>query len=332
MTYELANDGDWIRSTLGGRSVLVQRFRDKLAVFENICSHRFYPLKTEKRGNGALRCALHGWMFNHKGENIGVPMCQEYFGKTVKEIQRPLKPIEIQVCGSLVFGRLPAEEGDDVYRPSLTEYLGDMAVVVERVTEGISPFGGFEMTIAANWKLCYHMTLEDYHVATAHPKTFSPNGPLKLGIYRYFFSGLHSAMFVNGNGVRENAFDWFHNECAQGNLPEQYCVFQIFPNILISMTREGVVFVGLYTPTSSGETYHQAWASQKVRSGQSLFDQEKSKGIANFTFVTAEEDRVASEGLQKCISSMWDRPLLGRQEERLAYFDSVYEKFMTDNM
>ena len=100
-TRDLQNDGDWIRADLWGRSVFVQRFRDRLAGFENVCAHRFFPLKTEDKGNGALRCGLHGWMYNAEGEVIGAPMCEELFGKKASELKRPLKSIEIDTCGGL---------------------------------------------------------------------------------------------------------------------------------------------------------------------------------------------------------------------------------------
>ena len=330
LTHQLACDGDWIRASLGGRSVFVQRFRDQLAGFENICSHRFYPLKTEPSGNGALRCGLHGWMFNGKGENIGVPMCEEYFGKPVSKIKRPLRLIEIELCGGLVFGRLPALPGDAAPRPDLAAYLGDLAVIIARMTENMAPFGSFDLTIAANWKLCYHMTLEDYHIVAAHPKTFAANGYLQQGSYRYFFRGLHSAMFIRSAGVRENALDWLRDECLRGTLPDMYCVFQIFPNLLISITHEGTVFIGLYTPAAPGKTYHAAWVAQALRADQPRFDADKQKSIVDFIQLTAQEDQVAAEGLQQNVMAMWDKPLLGRQEERIAYFDATYKSFLAD--
>ena len=39
-----ANDGDWFRTILGGRSIFVQRFGDDLRGFENVCAHRFHIL------------------------------------------------------------------------------------------------------------------------------------------------------------------------------------------------------------------------------------------------------------------------------------------------
>ena len=240
LTRDLQNDGDWIRADLWGRSVFVQRFRDRLAGFENVCAHRFFPLKTEDKGNGALRCGLHGWMYNAEGEVIGAPMCEELFGKKASELKRPLKSIEIDTCGGLVFGRMPALTGDNTPRQTLAEYLGPTKSILRRMTENTTPIGTLEgVEVAANWKLCYHLTLEDYHIGVAHPKTFSASGFIKYGTYRYFFPYPHSAMFTHED-VEERSFVYFQAECAQGRLPRHgYRVFQIFPNLLIALHWEG---------------------------------------------------------------------------------------------
>jgi hypothetical protein len=56
VTPDLKDDGDWFRATLGGRSIFVQRFGDRIRGFENRCAHRFFPLRTSDKGNGPVVC------------------------------------------------------------------------------------------------------------------------------------------------------------------------------------------------------------------------------------------------------------------------------------
>src|SRR5262245_48002334 len=65
---DVANDGDWFRTILGGRSIFVQRFGEDLRGFENVCAHRFYPLRTKDKGNGPIRCGFHHWQYNKDGD------------------------------------------------------------------------------------------------------------------------------------------------------------------------------------------------------------------------------------------------------------------------
>jgi phenylpropionate dioxygenase-like ring-hydroxylating dioxygenase large terminal subunit len=92
-TTDVPNDGDWFRTTLGGRSVFVQRFGDTLRGFENLCAHRFYPLRTADTGNGVIRCGFHHWQYNEEGRAIGIPICKEMFGRTPRELFARLNPV-----------------------------------------------------------------------------------------------------------------------------------------------------------------------------------------------------------------------------------------------
>jgi len=109
ITEDVANDGDWFCATLGGRSIFVQRFGPAIKAFENRCAHRFYPLRTAKKGNGPIVCGFHHWRYDQDGRAIGIPMCQEMFGTTPRELDARLNPVEVAVCGSLIFGRFASE-------------------------------------------------------------------------------------------------------------------------------------------------------------------------------------------------------------------------------
>src|SRR5271170_653230 len=118
---DVANDGDWFRSTLATRSVFVQRFGSELRGFENRCAHRFYPVRTADKGNGPIVCGFHHWRYNKDGLALGIPLCDEIYGVIPEELNARLNPIEIATCGALVFGRFP-EPG---VTETLNEFLGE---------------------------------------------------------------------------------------------------------------------------------------------------------------------------------------------------------------
>ncbi len=72
---------DWFTVQLGGRSIFVQRFEQGLRAFENRCAHRFFPLRTAPRGNGAIVCGFHHWRYNADGQALGIPKCIEMYGR-----------------------------------------------------------------------------------------------------------------------------------------------------------------------------------------------------------------------------------------------------------
>ena len=113
----LPNDDDWITAVIDGRSVFVQRLGDQLRGFENICAHRFYPLRTESRGNGPIRCGFHHWRYDEHGSLRGAPQCVEHFGVKPGQLNAGLNPIELRSRDGHLFGRLaPAPRCDEPLR------------------------------------------------------------------------------------------------------------------------------------------------------------------------------------------------------------------------
>jgi phenylpropionate dioxygenase-like ring-hydroxylating dioxygenase large terminal subunit len=164
ISHDLKNDGDWVRATLGGRSVFVQRFGNSLRGFENRCVHRFFPLRTSDKGDGPVVCGFHHWRYNQDGQAIGIPHCPEIFGTTPRELNARLNPLEIATCGALIFGRFPKDGASE----SLEEYLGEGFPILNAVCAMPEPPYRFGDDIKANWKLLIQITLDDYHLVAVH--------------------------------------------------------------------------------------------------------------------------------------------------------------------
>lgn len=111
LSTDIPNDNDWVRCSLGGRSVFVQRFGATIRGFENICRHRFYPIRTRAKGSGLVRCGFHHWVYNQEGQAVGIPQCKKLFGVTPRELDARLEEIEIASCGFLIFGRFRRSKG-----------------------------------------------------------------------------------------------------------------------------------------------------------------------------------------------------------------------------
>jgi phenylpropionate dioxygenase-like ring-hydroxylating dioxygenase large terminal subunit len=184
LTTDIPRDSDWLRASLGGRSVFVQRFGDTLRGFENVCAHRFYPLRTADKGNGPIRCGFHHWQYNKDGLAVGIPKCQEMFGVTPRELSARLTPVEIATCGILIFGRFANPE----HQETLEDYLADGFPILQAMWSlQRAPYAA-SATIAANWKFGLHISLDDYYLVAVHPSTFGKNGVIRranLGLTQF---------------------------------------------------------------------------------------------------------------------------------------------------
>lgn len=331
VTGDVANDNDWFRSTLGGRSVFVQRFGNDLVGFENVCRHRFFPLRTEDKGNGPIRCGFHHWQYNKEGVAIGIPKCQEMFGVTPREMDARLKPVDIATCGIFVFGRF-ADSGNT---ETLKDYLGEAFPILEAMWSPKRAPRYVETPIAANWKLVYHITLDDYHIVAVHPDTFGKEGYLPKEAPHYHRLGRHSAYFWYG---ADDEVSRMADEVRRGEYrPEVYRIFQLFPNLLsLHVDAQGTwyVIVQQYVPVAPDRCVSRCWyfPAPFPASDKNWWQGLYRRVVAPFAYYVVpfyirkifQEDNGVCEGIQSVAGQIDAFPILGKHEERVAWFEEVY--------
>jgi phenylpropionate dioxygenase-like ring-hydroxylating dioxygenase large terminal subunit len=339
LTRDVENDGDWFRASLATREVFVQRFGTELRGFENICRHRFYPLRLEDRGNGPMICGFHNWQYNRDGLAIGIPQCREVYGALPHELNARLTPIEIATCGSLIFGRFSSEDTQ-----SLRGFLADSFPILEAVSRMPAPPQLLTDAIAANWRLCLHITLDDYHGPTIHSKTLARTlgksdrsaNPRDI-VYRRF--GDHSAFLATPD---HRAFDRMVTGCRDGTFyPSHYMIFQILPNLVVSLSPlsefHWYCYIQQFVPIAPDRTLYRSyvyrspfdapsrWPASLVRRLVDLFI---LRLTARYHQRVANEDRDACEHMQKRAHQFGSNPLLGRLETRIGWFEDSYRQLL----
>ena len=328
---DVSKDGDWFRSTLGGRSVFVQRFKDELRGFENVCAHRFFPLRTKDKGNGPIRCGFHHWQYNKDGLAVGIPNCVELFGVIPRELGTKLKPLEIAVCGKLIFGRFPSAE----HRESLEEYLGPGFDILKAMWSGDSAPYVAHSEIKANWKLGHHISLDDYHIVAVHPDSFGKHGYHPVEKTKYFRFGRHSAYFW---GASEGVVNDTAAQCRAGTYrPTDYRILQFFPNLVaVHFEAAGTWYVLLqqYVPVAHDRTLLRSIYQEAPFPPQDAnFLRKLMRKIAApflpwivplYLRKIIREDNEVCEKLQTSIAQIEGPMILGKQEECIAWFEENY--------
>ncbi|MBI3245586.1 MAG: Rieske (2Fe-2S) protein [Deltaproteobacteria bacterium] len=71
---EIPNPGDFLSRTLAHQPIIIVRGEDgQVRVLLNICQHRHVRVCRQERGNATkFICADHGWVYNTKGNLIGL--------------------------------------------------------------------------------------------------------------------------------------------------------------------------------------------------------------------------------------------------------------------
>ncbi len=336
VTSDVARDNDWFRTTLGGRSVFVQRFGGELRAFENVCVHRFYPLRTEDKGNGHIRCGFHHWQYNKDGLAVGIPKCQELFGKTPREMDARLKPVEIASCGMLIFGRFPSR----AHTQTLEEYLGEgFAILAALWPEGGKPYA-WQKNLAANWKLAFHISLDDYHVVAVHPDSFGKDGYLPLDAVKYFRFGPHSAYLWHG---APDELAKMRDQCIAGTYrPAEYRILQLFPNMLMvqfSAAHLWYVHIQQFIPLAHDRTGMRGlWMQSPFQPADDGFWMRVWRRIGAplvpwfvpyYMNRIARQDNEVCEGTQSIAAQIDGGQIYGRHEERILWFEEEYRRALT---
>jgi phenylpropionate dioxygenase-like ring-hydroxylating dioxygenase large terminal subunit len=327
LTTDLQRDNDWFCATLGGCSVFVQRFGEEIAGFENVCPHRFYPLRTADKGNGQVICGFHHWHYDRHGNVVGVPACREVFGVTPREIPARLRRVEIATCGTMVFGRF----GDGGAAPGLEEFLGDGFPVLAAISSPPARLHSFDQIVDCNWRLMMNITLEEYHGDAVH----RTGGYLTRADFKYWRLGMHSAFFKGEETLLEMAED-----CRAGRYrPVQYRIFNIFPNLVVSLFPARPYWyshIQQFAPISSQRSRWRCWyfPTRFPTPRETLLDRwtrpftepVRAHFVRRGIRKIGDEDHRVCERLQQAVRGGRPPPILGAQEIRVGWFQEAYVK------
>ncbi len=176
---EIPNPGDFKRSWVGERSVIVVRDSDgSVNVVENRCAHRGVVFCQKDHGNVAdFTCPYHQWNYDLKGNLQGVPFrrgvrVKDENGSHVNGGMPPdfklenngLVKLKVALKGGLVFASFDHSIED------LDIYLGEVRPWVERAFDGrkLTLLGYSRQRIPGNWKLMQENIKDPYHPGLLH--------------------------------------------------------------------------------------------------------------------------------------------------------------------
>jgi phenylpropionate dioxygenase-like ring-hydroxylating dioxygenase large terminal subunit len=339
LTRDVARDGDWFRASLATRSVFVQRFGDELRGFENRCAHRGYPLRNADKGNGPIVCGFHHWRYDQAGRALGIPLCEELYGVIPRELDAKLNPIEIATCGSLVFGRFPPSSALPGATESLQDFLGLGVPILAAMSQMPAAPIYISNPVKANWKLCLHITFDDYHGVAVHPATFGKLGYLRRYNITYARFGLHSCSI---NQPDPQALEKMAAECRDGTFRSaNYRIFQIMPSLILAHFRSDRQFwfclVQQYVPVAHDRSVIRAWLypapfpadrSPLDERTRALTDPLRRLLVAHYFRKIAREDHEVCERIQEIAHQLDAAPIIGALEERIAWFEESYRRLM----
>jgi salicylate 5-hydroxylase large subunit len=172
LAAELPRAGDFLRTAIGDRPVLVARDEQgELSVLENRCAHRGLELCARRRGSAReLVCPYHQWTYDLRGALMGVPFLRGVKGQggmpaDFRREEHGLRRLRVHERHGVVFASFDAET------PPFEQFLGpEMLRWFDRVFDGreLVVLGYLRQRIQSNWKLMFENIKDPYHASLLH--------------------------------------------------------------------------------------------------------------------------------------------------------------------
>jgi len=150
--------------------------------FINRCPHRGVALAASAAGpSRRLICPYHGWTYDLHGQLLAAAREADFVAPFERSAW-PLPSLPCRQVGPLIWVALTADPVP--LEQQLDLVLAEAADLFDRPR---SLLARSAMALACNWKVAHDNTLDDYHVAIAHPTTLHrEQGPVRD--YRHAFS------------------------------------------------------------------------------------------------------------------------------------------------
>ncbi len=248
-----------------------------------------------------------------------------------------LAPIEIATCGTLVFGRFPAPEGQE----PLEDFLGPGFAILEFLSRPARKRLAMSHALAANWKLSLQISFDDYHPVAVHPTTFGKSGYLDREKLTYARFGVHSALITSD---RPGVFEEISVACANGSFrPTCYCILQILPCFLLAVFRTDgdnyTCCIQHFAPIAHDRTLVRAWLYPaplpvedpwSVRLWRQLGDPVRRPLVSHYARRVMRVDNRICEDVQTVAHQIERPPYLAALEERIGWFEQSYRQLVAE--
>ena len=169
---EIPNAGDFKRTTIGEREVIVTRAVDgAVHVIENRCAHRGVVFCQKQTGNAKdFTCPYHQWNFALDGKLQGVPLKRGVLKKggmppDFDNADHGLTRLQVHVENGTIWASFHPEP------PSFADYSGpEVMAHLHRHFPGrkLKLLGYNRQLIPSNWKLYFENLKDPYHATLLH--------------------------------------------------------------------------------------------------------------------------------------------------------------------
>jgi phenylpropionate dioxygenase-like ring-hydroxylating dioxygenase large terminal subunit len=268
---QLESSGDFMQTYAGTKPLLLCLSDDgQYHAIVNVCSHRGSRICQVEHGRAEkFVCPYHNWVFNNRGDLLGVPRrASPDFDKSRWHLRRAAR---VATYADLVFATFSAEA------PSLEDYLGDMTwyldVLFKGSAAGTQVSGGTHRSrVHCNWKIpAEQFGSDNWHFQAVHGSFAKLGGrnenPNSEDSFHAWTPRGHMLICVAPRTEIPTPYgSYLDRLLAKGEISQVQrrllrctIVMTIFPNLSL-VYFPGLCSIRVWHPRSPGETELWSWA------------------------------------------------------------------------
>lgn len=164
---------DFFTLDVVGEPLLIVRNDAGIAVFSNVCLHRWAPIAQGSGNSRSFVCPFHNWTYNTHGKLSGAPSMNQ--AQDFERQQCQLPTIRHEELFGMIFVTFNADA------PSLAARLAPLQARFERyhLADLVTAYT-LDYDCPYNWKMAIETFMECYHHAAVHRSTLEDSFPGRL--------------------------------------------------------------------------------------------------------------------------------------------------------
>jgi nitrite reductase/ring-hydroxylating ferredoxin subunit len=268
--------------------------------FFNRCPHRGVPLANPADGPKACRrlvCPYHGWTYDLSGE-LRAAAREADFLEPFNRSDWPLQQLPCRELGGLIWVAGSAEPL--ALEQQLDLLIAEAGVLLDQPRQLLARE---RVPLQCNWKVAHDNTLDDYHVAIAHPTTLHrEQGPVRH--YRHALSE-HGSLLATPWG-------------DEG----EFLTFGLAPWTHLLLWPDGRMALIQFPPDVIDRCHMEVWLLGDAALGSSA-----DAWMADMRTFLEEDRRLVEGGQQGYASGLRPGPA-HRLEQRILQQQALYSRLM----
>ncbi|MDI9219701.1 aromatic ring-hydroxylating dioxygenase subunit alpha [Pantoea sp. EA-12] len=300
---QIAAVNDYFTLDIVGEPLLILRNEEGIAVFSNVCLHRWAPIAQGSGNRRSFVCPFHNWTYNTQGKLSGAPSMNQ--AQDFDRHQCSLPKIRHEVVFGMIFVTF------NVNAPSIAQRLAPLTDRFQRYhfADLVTAYT-LDYHCPYNWKMAIETFMECYHHAAVHRTTLEDSFPGRLSSIIDDGPGwtiCHQPLRKNGE-LSEILTEGLIPFAGLSDEQMRYSeLVLLYPNCLLSLNPDRITISAILPLSTTTTQWHRVVLVSRDSAQQSNFSQ-TAEGMKQGSVAIIDEDQWINAEQQRGSRSRLARP------------------------